>query len=239
VILLFKHLSLSRGGSLIVRDQASYISRRFWVAFAYALLMHLAGLLCFQVVPFQIKESGRILPPFQAEAALPMTVLADIEQSRPVPSGLPPFVPASPAMAAQPEIAPQHLHLPIAGLDRSLPFLSIERGVYETMPSLRETPSAPSLKIQISGALAGVRMANSGRNLALPAVSSAQRTVYNVQVESSSGRVFWYEPVQLSADREFNHFSEKVLRQLHFQASPAQYFISGQVELHYLQGGEA
>jgi hypothetical protein len=60
-----------------------------------------------------------------------------------------------------------------------------------------------------------------------------QRVVYSVMVEGQTGRIFWFEPAQLTYDTAVDKYTENVMRQMKFETDPKTIAINGTIEFHF------
>ena len=65
---------------------------------------------------------------------------------------------------------------------------------------------------------------------------SSQRVVFAVQVEDSTGEVFWFEPVQINAEDRFVKMAEEIVKTIQFKPSRNSFITAGNVEIFWSEG---
>jgi len=233
--------------SVIFRDKELLFTRPFVVAFAIALGIHLGLFLIFQVTPFKIGLSDTIFPPTRVEVDTPSkeSVLAHVIPTIPKIRGLPSAPVSGPVLLEHPKF----LHVRPVGYNKvssigANAFMHIKNEIYQPgfNPLVRLVKKP--LEIVISGPLAERVLISDGikvkslnwLSLKNNSYGHGQRVVYSVMVEGATGKVFWYEPKQLTQEPSIDKFAETVLKDMQFAADVNAISMSGEVEMHFNDG---
>jgi len=54
-----------------------------------------------------------------------------------------------------------------------------------------------------------------------------------VLIEGKTGKIFWFEPKQLSHDASIDKFAEAVLQNMKFGIDPKMIAMDGEIEMHF------
>lgn len=234
--------------SISLRDKERRLNRTFLCAFAIALGMHLFAILIFQIHAF-IAQGDIVLPPTLVETDYiglaedsDNGVLAYIDYEgrqrtytlAPKPSS--PEIPEVDASFA----ARQMEYLKDQNV-RVNPFASIEEDwSYLTKQTIKG--ELPFMQIHIAGVLADVPLVDDGIQHVQKQISGlkdakgAYLTVYHVEVERRSGRIFWHDTLQkdeLEVLKLINTLAENLLRQMQFLPDPRAFVSAGEIEIRF------
>lgn len=224
--------------NVTVRERGYRINPTLMQAFLIACGLHLSAITLFQVQHYFSKEE-RILPftNVETDGIFPAALTYTDEEGRPQryifkPSISNPTIPALPTTTLEKEAVYPH--------ESSLlqnPFLSIEENWdYLKIHTVPATSTEP-LEIDISGPLADITLLNG--QLVTAEASEAilpvghYRTVYQVQVEGKTGKIFWYEVKELAEEQSLQPIAEKILQRLRFQPIAVSLFLTGEIIINF------
>jgi hypothetical protein len=239
-MLKFDKIARDRQVSVILREKDPAFTRSFAIAIGLAAGLHLLFLVIFPISPFKILLNQTVFPPVQVLAdAVPKdaALLAQMDSPKPIASGLPDPKPSLPAFPDFPTfLTGQHVEYIKETKDGVNPFIHIESEIYTPAFSSLEKQSLPPLSIVISGFLSELTMIDNGlngRTICPPSSYERQRAIFNVLVEGRTGRIFWYEPVQLTENAATDRFVETLLREMQFSAASGIFVTAGEIEFHF------
>jgi hypothetical protein len=235
-----------------LRQSSRFLDRYLLGAFAAALSLHLLAALLFHVRLFSTSQFETILPSTRVQTHF---IKGSINESDAiVGSQINKEGRLTPAQLAPPESFPSPLPLQNASLIGTIdppsllennPFAAIEKDIEETYFAHWDLPViAPAVKISVSGPLGDIPLLISNEELLklfCPSKFSAaelkqERLVYAVELDASTGKIFWFQPEDLSVDKSFLTTAEKVLKSIVFQTDGKDFMRSGIVEITFTSG---
>lgn len=233
------HLEKNRQGiSVNIRDRQCLINRTFVFALSLALGLHLSAALLFNVQHF-ISFGDAVLPPTIVEAdpgydEIDSSILAYLDrmntQSRyslePKSSNL-----MIPSLSMEtPARQMEHIK-ELSVIDN--PFLIIEED-WQHLITI-ETPSIPSLQVNVSGTLAG-KLLDDGSHTMLSYSDKPYRMVYDVRVEAKTGEIFWYVPIHPIESLQIQKVATTLLDHMRFETDSLAFVYAGEVEIIFTPG---
>lgn len=225
--------------SVSLRDKQNRFDRTFLKAFAIAIALHLGALILFHIHPF-IAIGDKILPPSLVESDIAFgnnDILAEIERE-----GIPQRHLLEPKMSILdiPAMPEPYLQRNLEYIkENSLldnPFLEIEEDWEYLASDGKSIPIPKPIQVHVSGELAKIPLINDGStHQDLSSFSTSTGThqsliVYTVQVESTTGRIFWYMPKN-GKTIPMNGLVEKILSDIRFQTDPKTFIHTGEIEI--------
>lgn len=241
-------LKNDRQVSIILRDKDRCCTRTFYLALALAVGFHGLFLLIFHVAPITLRWNSTIFPPVQVEADFALNdwaVLADIESPPPLSSGLPPFESSVPALSAHPTyVSAGHGEEIIENANVENPFFEIEKTIYQPSYNPLERSRLTPVTLYVSGPLGSQEIISGNlemlRELPIHLKASLRtqdkRLTYSVLVQAQSGKIFWYEPKELTSITAVDKFAENLLKNILFSPETQGFVIAGEIEMHFNSG---
>lgn len=229
--------------SVIMRDKEYLFTRPFAIALTIAVAIHLTLLILFHVGPFKIGSNETVFTPtrVEADAATIESVVAEAKPAVHTLRGLPTVPNSIPILPHDPKfLMVRPVEYTKAESATNQAFSLIEQQIYqpEFDPLLRSQQKP--LEIIISGVLGEHKLLGgliNQENQPLPKVSNpktdSQRVIYSVMVQGQTGRIFWFEPAQLSYDTVVDKYTENIMRQMKFATDPKTIAINGTIEFHF------
>lgn len=224
---------------MIFRDKEHLFTQPFTVAFCIALGIHFVLFVLFQVTPFKIGVNDTVFPPTRVEADTPSreSVLADVVTIAPTIRGLPSAPVSGPMIVEHPQfLSMRPVEYSKAKSSSADAFTEIENQIYQpTFKPLVHLAKNP-LVIVISGILSEQTLISDGtedKSLENLSLRAEQKVVYSVMVEGTSGKIFWYEPMQPAQEDSLDKFAVSILRDMRFRVSSKAIAMSGEVEMHF------
>lgn len=228
-----------------IRDKDQIFNPPLLKALGLALGIHLLALLLFHVSPFKIGFFENARPPAQVEADLTHdlqnldhAILADPENEGRLARAIferQELIPGLPALEI-PRLGKVEFGSEKVGSGN--PFYQIEKTVFQPELGPRWVSGlAPPVAVFLSKNLILEEMPEILR----PEIGGPleERVIYQVQVNSQTGKVFWFEIVEKTTRPELNLYAQKLLLDLHFHAEPQTFITSGEVEVHFNLEGTA
>lgn len=228
-----------------IRDKDQIFNPPLLKALGLAIGIHLLALLLFHVSPFKIGFFENVYPPAQVEVDLTHdlpspdhAVLADPENEGRLARAIferRELIPSLPSLEI-PRLGKIEFGSEKAG--SSNPFYQIEKAFFQPESGPRGLPGfGPTVAVFPSKNLILEEMPL----IVSPeiGVSLEERVIYRVQVNSQTGKVFWFEILEKTSRPELNLYAQKLLMDLHFHAEPQSFITSGEVEVHFNLGGTA
>lgn len=229
-----------------IRQPLRLFDRYFLLALVAAFAIHLFAAFLFHVRLFSFGEIETVLPATKAYAHF---VKGSAQESDAIvstqinlegrltlahlipPESMPTLYPLEPSLS-MPSIE-------YSETQENNPFSAIEKDVEDSYFANLEIPVVtPPVKVMITGALAEIPMQDFKdeiSHLFAPLQFSAQnlhqeRIVYSVQMDTNTGQIFWFEPLESSLNSEQTTLTENLLKSIFFQSNPDHFVQSGQVE---------
>lgn len=230
--------------SVIMRDKEYLFTRPFALALTIAVSIHLTLILLFHVAPFKIGSNNTVFTPtnVEADAASTESVVADFKPTVQTIRGLPAAPSSSPTLSLHPKfltIRPVEYTKAESSTDQA--FTQIEQKIYQPeFHPLIHSPQKP-LEILVSGILGERELLSDGMDAtngkSIPKFftpkTDSKRVIYSVMVEGRTGKVFWFEPAQLTGDVAIDKYAENVLRDMKFAIDTKAIAVSGTIELQF------
>jgi hypothetical protein len=244
-MLKLKKSAKSRELSIILRDKPSLLTKTFFFALGYALFIHFSAFFLFHISPFKIGYEESIFPPVIVATDFPFlgtfdNVSIHLADEEAIPSYI---------------IAPEpSLPEPFALIDHASstqggtlfdPFFSIEDNVgIQHSDTLFTSPTPKkAVAIALSGGLAErilLDQKNIDEDLKTIAADQQrsmlpQRFDFSVQLERSTGKIFWWEEIGIdhSSDRRLYLLAVELLKSLQFNVDPRDFVDLGDVEINF------
>lgn len=259
-MLKLEKIGKTRELNVLLRSRPTLLTVPFLLALSYAIGIHVAALLLFQISPFKIGYQTTLFLPVSVAIDLPVRsgVYAgplDFEAELSIPSHL---------IAPQPELP----GLPIAletgllwNMEEIKPdstssrhaFLSIENSLIfnEGEELFKNAVGYTPLSIFVSGELAELSIPLKLNEEQLAAISSLHawktaktdgavseiRTTYrfrfNVKVDQNKGEICWWEPLEVHENESKNLYDRalEILKSLRFVPEPELVVLSGEIEI--------
>lgn len=234
----------SRDGqvNLLVNVQDRFFSRSLILAFAVALGIHVLFLLIFHVSPFQLHVIQTLLPPTGVEVDQGVTIERGVVVSELAPTptliqGIPIPSRSQPKMPARPQSSATLPSLFTADTDtggKNNPFYRIEKVVYFPDFTIPHKKREEPVVMVVSGNLADEMHAELPTLDLQNKVLTDQRVVYEVRVAGRSGKIFWFEPKQLSNIPAVDRYAESLLRHLVFAGENNVVVVDGEIEFNFI-----
>lgn len=218
--------------SIALRRKESFFNTTFNQALAWAFTFHIGAILFFHIAPFSL-VSGRIYPPAFVESDLfDGGAIATIDQEGPPkryllePKESRPEIPSIPRLAMM-----QHLENIQKNQVEDHPFSDVET---EFWAAKLFKPHGKNhffpIEIQFSGLLAEHSFTLTEP---LPIIFESFKAIYTIQVDNSTGTVFWYEAKAVPENKRI--IVENLIRSLRFDLEETGFITSGEIEITFNQ----
>lgn len=218
---------------ITLRKREKLFNRSLLQALSIAIALHLAGILFFPIAVAKMSGAFARLPPVSVAAELPITaensVAVEVEEVSPRIIRTPPSL----SLKAPPLPIPELPSLEPLQKQISLPsFASIEEAQRDPLlPLLDPVPHyTQPVTIATSGPISASQLT---QEIILPAPipKGRYRTVFQVEMEERTGRIFWFERKEADPHEPANLYAEKILQNLKFQTLQNAFVSSGEVEI--------
>ena len=236
--------------TVTLRDRDRRFNRTFLTAFAIAASLHLFAGILFQIRPFLLGSSEKILPPVSVNADLTglseekdKIALAQLDKTERLPRTIQEPRYSSPALPALPPASIQRRIEYVMKNDlQTSPFAKMENEISSPdFTAMERHRLFTPLSILISGNLADKIIENDGLNATLASMTKAlpgqgnairhSRSLYAVQMENQSGQIFWYEPQEKPDNPAHKQIAESILQHLRFQQESHPFVTTGEIEI--------
>lgn len=227
--------SQRHGITVQLREREHFFEPRLLKALALALVLHLGGLFLVHVTPFSFTSSF-IFSPVKVKSDHPARTITAIATSHPSLSEdelIPPAISIIPPL----EIAhsPQESSL-LPSLTPLNPhaFHALEERLWPIWESRLTLPlEEPRIRMKISGDLAELVMLETNPHLkeTIPINNSSKPVYvsYNVQMDETTGELFWVERQKSSGIKSLDQLTEKIIFDLRFAPDPSLIQVTGTV----------
>lgn len=222
------------GITVRLREREGFFEPRLLKALALALFLHVGGLALFQVTPFSF-TSSYIFPPVKVQSDHLSHSISAVASSNPewVDEEL---APPSFSLVPPLEIAylpPESTLLPAVAFDPHA-FRPLEEHLWPAWDSpLTLELEEPRIRLSISGELAKHSLAATDPLLnqmqSIHKTSTPVYAAYSVQMDETTGELFWVERVQSSGIREIDQLTEKILFNLRFTPDQSREQVIGNI----------
>lgn len=212
-----------------VRERERFFEPRLLKALTIALLLHCGGLILFQVTPFSV-SSTFIFSPIQVQSDHPLQSVSALASSYTEEEEFFPPITLIPALAWI-DLSPEPIVLSSKQIDIQA-FKSIEEHLWPkwNVP-LSLQLEEPRIQLAISGELAKLALIATDPLLhhmqPLSPELSPTYVTYEVQVDESTGELFWYDRTVSSGIPSIDSLTEKILLNLRFSSVPSQEIVTG------------
>lgn len=230
----------SRDIHISIRERERYFTRSFLIAFGIAITFHLLFITIFHVAPFILRINQTVFPPTYIENVpfQDAMTLANADQIEVISSHLPPPLQSVPQLPNSPSFSnfEQRKWHNKSSSEASL-FYNIEQQIYTpTFSPLAIT--TPLFHVKTTGVLAEkFRLKSDWEKKHRPPITQESYAIYEVVVEGNSGRIFWFEPKQLTHNPALNQFATTLLSELRFETDQSIPTASGNIEMHFYPNG--
>jgi hypothetical protein len=222
--------------SISLRQRDRIFNRSLLQALLIALLIHGAALLLFPIAVAKISHSQLELPPVRVAADLSEgKVSTQLEQEE-----LPPayfLIPKS--LTDSPPPLPS---TKIATLQRASP---LDLMIFDSWDEERRHPLHELLDpkphfnspvtVTLSGPLSFRRLHGTHPSLPSPLPEGLYRVVFHVEMENSTGQIFWYENSVAASDKQINKLAEQMVQEMRFEPIQNGFVTEGEVEFIFRQ----
>lgn len=247
-----------QGVDVVYYHKQQWFSSNFLMALSIAVLIHGGAFIIFHINPFTLSQWGGVLPKTVVEADLAFSsdqpegdyrIFADpIEEELFRRSIFQPLL----SQLSMPTMT-------FPALERKMEYFK-EPDIYsnafiayeeDLMPSINMTSALKkdrqAFEINISGELADHQIIDNGLNelkelesfKTLSASSNTMqcfqnnqcRAIFSVRVETGSGKIFWYQALEIPQDEILRRVAENVLCGLLFEKGGDELFKTGEVEI--------
>lgn len=230
----------SRNIHISIREREGYFTQTFLIAFGIAIIFHLLFITIFHVAPFILRINQTVFPPTYIENVpfQDAMTLANADHIEIISSHLPPPLQSVPQFPNSPSFSHCEQKKWNKKLTSEMPlFYNLEQQVYTpTFSPLATTP--PLFRIQSTGILAeNFRLKSGWEKNHPPLIRQESYAIYEIVVEANSGRIFWFEPQQLTHNPALDQFATTLLSELRFETDQSIPTASGNLEIHFYPNG--
>lgn len=243
-MLKLEKISKSVEIGITLRQRETFFTRNLLQAFTIAVGLHVVAALCFQVHLFKILGNQSVFPPIFVDADISLQsegqVMAQIDQREAFPLAI--KEPSRSSLKLPPlpggEIhRPPIIHHPVPSpVDL---FATLNHDIYplDFMGAKGVKRNVLPVQIHISGPLSEKKMiVKSTQNLPQVTQDSPYRVVYHVQIDDTTGAIFWYELKDKQEKMPGEAEARKILQALRFQTSEDSFVTAGEIEINFNQG---
>jgi len=233
-MLKLEKIGHSRDISVSFRDKPRFFNRTFVLSLGMALFFHSAALVLFHIAPFKIGYQDSVSPSAFVATDFNDASFVDAGHLDLNHESIPEYL-AGPlkfhlgapslqlkVLYAEPK---EYSQLPVKSKNNTFTALEDRIKLQSLHSFFDDQPAKSAVDVHISGSLAEVRAhydmhmeefiegVASGK---IDNISSLRRFCYDVQVESSFGKVFWWEASFADGEPYFKELSIDILKSLHF-----------------------
>lgn len=231
-----------------VRHRERLFTPTFILALGIAVCIHFVGLIVFSIKPYFVRDAAHIFPPSQVAIdfssgsnGVESEIAVDRRKSFPgfdLPLSMPAFPEVPPIKRMKEQFDDRELAL------KKDPFGNILRGAsLDGIQFLEGSTSSVRpvypIDIRISGGLSRLQILDEGwLDMDFPGVGFGKKAKkyhagFDVKIDDSSGRIFWYKAQNPFKKASLNAYAEKILNNMLFKKDPNGLVTQGKVEITF------
>lgn len=240
-MLKLEKIAKSRDLNVLLRSKPTLLTIPFLCAFGYALFIHLAALLLFDIAPFRAAFQSSIFAPVNVSIDLPLSTIyaAPLEGAKQddIPAYLAAPQPKLPQLPIQMEESLLSLSENEASWQETQTFMSLESALFFNEFDLPSPTQPNPLAIYLSGQVSKLKvqpMASALTENYLPSLSGTLpdylHFLFQIKVDTASGEICWWQ--QINGD-ETSHakLAVEILKNIRFLPESTADFLPGEVEI--------